>query len=72
MKTEAISTNEGMYIEVAGQASEKQVGTNYWRQFIIPFTAPSDMVTVVLRRAPSKKFDNLLKGKVWVDDFELN
>jgi len=72
MKTEAISTNEGMFVEVDGQASEKQVGTTYWKQFTIPFTAVSDLVTVRLRRVPSKKFDNLLKGKVWLDDFEIN
>jgi tetratricopeptide (TPR) repeat protein len=71
MKTEAISTNEGMYLEVEGQTSEKQLGTTYWQQFTIPFTAASDLATVRLRRVPSKKFDNLLKGKVWLDDFEL-
>ena len=71
MKTEAITTNEGMFMEVAGQVSEKQVGTTYWHEFTIPFTANSDLATVRLRRMPSKKFDNLLKGKVWLDNFEL-
>jgi hypothetical protein len=71
MKTEAISTNEGMFIEVDGQTSEKQIGTTYWQQFTIPFTATSDLATVRLRRVPSKKFDNLLKGKVWLDAFEV-
>jgi len=71
MKTEAISTNEGMFVDVDGQASEKQLGTNYWQQFTIPFTATSDLVSVRLRRVPSKKFDNLLKGKVWLDAFAL-
>ena len=72
MKTEAISTNEGMFVEIDGQASEKQVGTTYWQQLTIPFTAGSDLVTIRLRRVPSKKFDNLLKGKVWLDEFALN
>jgi hypothetical protein len=71
MKTEAISTNEGVFVEVDGQSSEKQIGTTYWQQFKIPFTATADLVTVHLRRVPSKKFDNLLKGKVWLDAFEL-
>ncbi len=71
MKTEGISTNEGMYVEVDGQSSEKQLGTTYWQQFTIPFTATSDLATVRLRRVPSKKFDNLLKGKVWLDAFNL-
>jgi tetratricopeptide (TPR) repeat protein len=72
MKTEMISTNEGIYVEVDNQVSEKQLGTTYWQKFTIPFTASSDLVTLRLRRVPSKKFDNLLKGKVWLDDFELN
>ena len=72
MKTEGISTNEGMYIDVDGYASEKQIGTSYWQQFTIAFTATSDLATVRLRRVPSKKFDNLLKGKVWLDEFEVS
>jgi hypothetical protein len=71
MKTEGISTNEGVFIEVDGRASEKQVGTTYWQQFEIPFTASGEIVTIRLRRVPTKKFDNLLKGKVWLDDFDL-
>jgi hypothetical protein len=71
MKTEGVSTNEGVYVEVDGQSSEKQLGTTYWRQFRIPFTASADMVSVRLRRVPSSKFDNLLKGKVWLDAFDL-
>jgi len=71
MKTEAISTNEGMFVDVDGQFSEKQLGTTYWQQFTIPFTATSDLVSARLRRVPSKKFDNLLKGKVWLDAFAL-
>lgn len=71
MKTEAISTNEGMFVEVDGQTSEKQLGTTYWQEFKIPFTASADLVAVRLRRVPSKKFDNQLKGKVWLDGFEV-
>ena len=71
MKTEGITTNEGVFMEVEGQASEKQMGTTYWRQFTIPFTASSNLATLRLRRMPSKKFDNLLKGKVWLDNFGL-
>jgi tetratricopeptide (TPR) repeat protein len=72
MKTDDISTNEGMFVEVDGQVSEKQLGTNHWQQFTIPFVASSDLATVHLRRVPSKKFDNALSGKVWLDDFALN
>jgi hypothetical protein len=56
---------------VDGQPSEKVIGTSYWKQFTIPFTASSDLVPIYLRRTPTVKLDNLLKGKVWVDDFTL-
>ena len=75
MKTEGISTNEGMFVDVIGcqdcKPSEKQTGTTYWQQFRIPFTAASDAVTVRLRRVPTTKLDNLLQGKVWLDAFDL-
>ena len=71
MKTDAISTDEGMFVEVEGNRSEKQIGSNDWHEFTVPFTASADLVTVRLCRVPSRKLDNLLKGKVWVDAFSL-
>src|SRR5262249_27727254 len=71
MKTDSVASSEGVYVNVDGVSSEKQVGTTYWRQFSIPFTATSDLVRVSLRRDTSKKFDNLLKGKVWLDGFSI-
>jgi hypothetical protein len=71
MRTEGITTNEGMYVEIDGKTSEPQVGTTYWQQFRIPFTASADLVVTRIRRKPSLKFDNLLKGKVWLDGFTL-
>jgi hypothetical protein len=72
MKTEAISTDEGVYLEVEGQVTEAPLGTTYWQEFTIPFTATSDLATVRVRRNPSRKFDNLLDGKVWLDGFTLS
>jgi hypothetical protein len=60
-----------MYVDVDGQKSEKQVGTTYWQEFTVSFTASSELVQVTLRRDPSRKFDNLLKGKVWLDGFSV-
>jgi tetratricopeptide (TPR) repeat protein len=71
MKTEAISTDEGMFVEVDGHASEKQGGTTDWKEFVIPFIAASDVVKVRLRRLPSRGSDNLLLGKVWIDAFAV-
>ena len=33
--------------------------------------AAADLVKVTVRRDSSKKFDNLLKGKVWLDGFSV-
>jgi hypothetical protein len=71
MKTDSISTNEGMFVDIDGKDSEKQSGTTYWQEFTVPFTATSDLIRVTLRRDPSKKFDNLLKGRVWLDLFSV-
>ena len=71
LKTEGITTDQGVYVEVDGQRSEMRIGSNYWEEFGICFTASSDLVTVWLRRTPSRKLDNLLKGKVWLDAFTL-
>ena len=71
MRTEAISTDQGVYLEVDGVRTEAPLGTSYWQEFKIPFTASSDLVTVRVRRTPSEKLDNLLGGKVWLDDFQL-
>jgi hypothetical protein len=71
MKTEGLTTDEGVYVDVDGATSEKQIGTTYWRQFSIPFTASSDLVRVTVQRDASRKFDNLIKGKVWLDGFTV-
>jgi hypothetical protein len=71
MKTEGLTTDEGIYVHVDGATSEKQIGTTYWRQFSIPFTATSDLVRVTVQRDASRKFDNRIKGKVWLDGFTV-
>jgi hypothetical protein len=71
MKTEGISTDEGMFVEVDGRASQKQTGTTDWKELVIPFVAKSDVVKVRLRRLPSRRSDNLLEGRVWVDAFAV-
>jgi hypothetical protein len=51
--------------------TETPLGTTYWQKFTIPFTASSNLATVSVRWTPSEKFDNLLDGKVWLDEFDL-
>jgi len=71
MRTDRISTDEGVYVEIEGQRSEAPLGTTYWDEFTIPFTASSEMTTIRVRRNPSRKLDNRLNGTVWLDEFEL-
>jgi O-antigen ligase len=71
MRTEGVTTDEGVYLEVDGRGTDPVVGTSYWRQFTVPFTATSDLVTVRVRRDPTVKLDNLLAGRVWLDGFEI-
>jgi hypothetical protein len=39
----------------------------------LDFTAgpKTELIVVRLTRLPSKKFDNLISGKVWLDDVQL-
>jgi len=71
MRTDGISTDEGIYIEIEGERSEAPLGTTYWDEFTIPFTATSELVTIRVRRNPSEKLDNRLEGTVWLDEFQL-
>ena len=71
MRTDGISTDEGVYVEIEGQRSEAPLGTTYWDEFTIGFTASSDMTAIRVRRNPSEKLDNRLNGTVWLYEFEL-
>ena len=75
-----VTTDQGPFIEVYGHAckglykkGQMMLGTNSWREGTIDFTPPEDCRAVVirLRRLPSKRFDSLISGKVWLDDFRL-
>ena len=48
-------------------------GTNDWQTEVIEFTPPEgcEAVVVRLRRLPSKRFDSMISGTVWLDDFKL-
>jgi hypothetical protein len=82
LKTENITTDSGLRLEVrdaydvsALEAfSEGLTGSSGgWSQAILDFsTSPKTQVIVVgISRLPSKKLDNLIAGKVWVDDLSL-
>ena len=82
LRTDAITTESGPRLEVRDaydslaleQFSESLTGTSPgWSQAILDFTAgpKTELVVVGVARLPSRKLDNLIAGKVWVDDVRL-
>jgi pentatricopeptide repeat protein len=82
LKTENITTDSGPRLEVRDaydpaaldKFSEALTGsTSGWTPVMIDFeTGPkTELVVVGLARLPSRKFDNLIEGKVWLDDVRL-
>jgi tetratricopeptide (TPR) repeat protein len=75
-----ITTDQGPFVEVNGydcsplhQNGDPMQGTDGWRHAFMTFTPPNDCHAVVvrLRRNPSNRFDSLIKGTLWLDDFQL-
>jgi hypothetical protein len=80
-KGDGITTDQGPFLEVYGYDGKglhvtgpKQVGTWDWEAISLHFSVPEGCHAVVvrLRRLPSRKLDNQIKGTVWVDDFQLS
>ena len=82
MKTEDITTDSGPRLEVydaynaamLDKLTDDLTGTsNGWTPLLLDFaTGPkTELIVVRLVRLPSKKFDNLISGKVWLDDVTL-
>jgi hypothetical protein len=82
IKTEDITTDSGPRLEVFdaynGAALDKLTddltGTSDgWTPLLLDFAAgpKTELIVVRLLRLPSKKFDNLISGKVWLDDVQL-
>ncbi|HUI40928.1 MAG TPA: hypothetical protein VL523_03060 [Terriglobia bacterium] len=82
MKTENITTDSGPRLEVQypfnegarPEFSDQLTGSNAaWTPLTIRFTPKTDthFVRLCIARVPSAKLDNLIAGKVWVDDVSL-
>ncbi len=82
MKTREVTTKSGIRVEVIGigetgqawqASSESLTGDNGWKELRIAFHAParSQGGIVRVRRDKTDKFDRLLSGVVWLDDFHL-
>jgi hypothetical protein len=81
-KTENITTDSGPRLEVydfydptaLDTVSENFIGTTTgWEPILLDFkTGPkTELIVVRIRRLPSRKFDNLIAGKFWLDDVRL-
>jgi hypothetical protein len=82
LKTEGITTDSGPRLEVydayntavLDELSDNLTGsTDGWTPVLMDFvTGPkTELIVVRLVRFPSKKLDNLIAGKVWLDDVQL-
>jgi len=82
LRTEGISTDRGMRFDILEPQQHSQTriptqelrGTNPWTRVEADLiTGPSThLLKITLQRAPSSKFDNKLRGTVWVDDVSLS
>jgi len=79
-KTRGITTDQGPFVEIVGydgkglhQSGPMMTGTRGWRQEVIDFTMPMDCHAAVvrLRRRKSMRFDSKIRGRLWMDDFNL-
>jgi tetratricopeptide (TPR) repeat protein len=81
LRTEAISTDSGIRFAIydASRPATPQiitsdlVGTHPWSLVETELITGPDtrLLTIVLQRVPTWKFDNKLRGTVWVDDVSL-
>ncbi len=81
LRSDQITTNSGVHFWVydprhqgdVSVYSASVVGSNPWTLQEFEFTTGprTQAVEIVLHRQPSEKFDNLIRGAVWVDDVSL-
>jgi tetratricopeptide (TPR) repeat protein len=82
MKTDGITTDSGPRLEVydaynpsvLDKLTDDLTGTSdAWTTLLLDFvTGPkTELLVVRLKRLPSKKLDNLISGRVWLDDVRL-
>lgn len=82
MKTEGITTDSGPRLEVRDpydpgaldKLTDNLTGTTEgWTPLLLDFkTGPkTELIVVSITRLPSQKLDNLIAGKVWLDDVRL-
>ncbi|MEW6002612.1 MAG: hypothetical protein AB1638_08215 [Nitrospirota bacterium] len=80
IKTENITTKNGIFLEVAGfkcdtfvKRAESVTGTNLWKKIELEFTVPESCraAKIGIGRERSEKFDNKIAGDVWIDSISM-
>ncbi len=80
VSTEALTTRNGIILEVAGQGcrglakkTEPVTGSTPWKDLELDFTVPPECkaIKVGIKRERSDRFDNKISGDVWVDSVTL-
>jgi len=77
VKSDGLTTNQGPLFEIVGKglhaATEQVTGSSDWYQMEAAFQVPADagLLDVRLTRNESLKFDNKIKGTVWVDEVRI-
>jgi len=82
MKTEQITTDEGVRIHIFDQPTQAKLniwtdtatGTQNWKQIETSFDVPPGLqvVRVTVDRKPSGMFDNKIGGTAWINDLKLS
>ncbi len=82
LRTDSITTESGLHFEISDPASHGAIsaktealsGTHLWTgvQAEIRTGPETRFLEVLLRRAPSRMFENKLGGTVWIDDVTLD
>ena len=83
LKTDGITTDSGLRLQVHDlydsaqlqKLSESITGTTGgWTQVVLDFTTggKTELVVLSVMRLPSAKLDNLIAGRVWLDDVSLS
>src|SRR5690606_16393897 len=79
-RSEELSTEQGLYLESVDGVTRRSIhnssqilGTTDWKQYPGSFSTSPDSgyVTVRLRRRPSRRIDNQLKGTAYVDSVSI-
>jgi len=77
VKTDSLTTDEGIFFRIADGESPSRLsvetapllGTSDWRQLQCSFAVSPDtrVIEVSVNRRPSLRFDNKIKGTIWIE-----